>query len=103
MRRTVLGIATTMAATMLAACWVAMLAEEYPARAAFPGQNDRIAYVSNLPSGFHEIYTMKSDGTERKQLTNNLAFDTSPTYSPNGKEIAFVSLQEGKKAARSTR
>ena len=28
MRRTVLGIATTMAATMLAACWVAMLAEE---------------------------------------------------------------------------
>jgi Tol biopolymer transport system component len=31
---------------------------------------------------------------ERKQLTNNQAFDTSPAYSPNGKEIAFVGQGE---------
>ncbi len=43
---------------------------------------------------------MKSNGTERKQLTNNQAFDTSPAYSPNGKEIAFVSQQEGQEGGK---
>jgi WD40-like Beta Propeller Repeat len=91
MRRTVLGIATTMVAAMFAACGVAMFAEKEPAQAAYPGQYDRIAYVSHSPSGLHEIYTMTPDGTERKKLTENQAYDTSPAYSPNGKEIAFVS------------
>ena len=95
MRRTVLGIATTMVAALLAACGVAMLAVKGPAQAAFPGQNGRIAYVSQLESGFHQIYTMNPDGTERKQLTDNLAYDTSPAYSPDGKRIAFVSQREG--------
>jgi len=91
MSRTVLGIATTMVAAMLAACGVAMLAVKEPAQAAYPGGNGRIAYVSHLPNGFHEIYTMNPNGTDRKQLTHNLEYDTSPTYSPNGKKIAFVS------------
>jgi TolB protein len=84
-----------MGAAMLAACGVAMLAVKEPAQAAFPGQNGRIAYVSNLPSGLHEIYTMNPDGTDRKQLTNNAAYDTSPAYSPDGNKIAFVSQREG--------
>ena len=47
---------------------------------------------------------MNPDGTERKKLTDNQAYDTSPAYWPEDKEIAFVSRPEGsKKAARSTR
>jgi Tol biopolymer transport system component len=95
MRGTVLGIALTMVAGMLAACGVAMLAVKEQARAAHPGQNDRIAYVSRSQSGLHEIYTMKPNGTERKALTNDQAYDTSPAYSPDGKKIAFVSQPEG--------
>jgi WD40-like Beta Propeller Repeat len=93
-RRAVLGFATTMVAAMLAACGVAMLAVDEPAQAVFPGENGRIAYLLPLPNGFHEIYTMNPNGTDRKKLTNNLAFDTSPTYSPCGTKIAFVGQGE---------
>jgi Tol biopolymer transport system component len=99
MRRTVLGIATMMVAGV-AACGVVMLAEKEPVQAAYPGQNDRIAYVSHAPSGLHEIYTMNPNGTDRKMLTNNQAYDTSPAYSPNGKEIAFVSQREGQESGK---
>jgi Tol biopolymer transport system component len=95
MRQTVLGFATTMMAAMLAACGVVMLAVKDPAQAADPGQNGRIAYVSHLPSGLHEIYTMKPNGTDRNQLTDDSVYDTSPVYSPSGTKIAFASVREG--------
>jgi TolB protein len=95
MRQTVLGFATTMVAAMLATCGVAIFALKEPAQAAYPGENGRIAYVAHLPSGLHEIYTMKPSGTERKKLTNNSAYDTSPVYSPSGTKIAFASVREG--------
>jgi Tol biopolymer transport system component len=94
MRRTVLGIATMMVAAMLAACGGAMLAVNEPAQAAYPGHNGRIAYVSHLPSGLYEIYTMKPNGTDRKQLTDNSVYDTSPVYSPSGTKIACASVRE---------
>jgi Tol biopolymer transport system component len=100
MRRTVLRFATTMVAAMFAACGVAMLAVKEPTQAAFQRENGRIAYVSHLPSGLQEIYTMKPNGTERKQLTNNPAYDTSPAYSPVGKKIAFASQREGQQGGK---
>jgi dipeptidyl aminopeptidase/acylaminoacyl peptidase len=43
---------------------------------------------------------MKPDGTERKALTNNQAYDTSPAYSPDGKKIAFVSQPQGQEVGK---
>ncbi len=43
---------------------------------------------------------MKPNGTERKQLTDNLAYDTSPDYSPDGKKIAFASRREGQQGGK---
>jgi len=37
-----------------------------------------------------EIYVMNADGTNRIQLTHNLVDDWMPTWSPDGKWIAFV-------------
>jgi TolB protein len=37
---------------------------------------------------------MKPNGTQRKLLTNNPAYATSPAYSPDGKKIAFVGQGE---------
>jgi Tol biopolymer transport system component len=97
MRRTTLGlVATTFGAAVLAACGVvALLAVQEPAQAAFPGENGRIAYVFHLENGHNEIYTMNPNGTDRKQLTDNSVYDTSPAYSPSGTKIAFASVQEG--------
>jgi Tol biopolymer transport system component len=89
-----------MVAALLAACGVAMLAVKDPVRAAYPGQNDRIAYVSRSQSGLHEIYTMKPNGTDRKALTNDQAYDTSPSYSPDGKKIAFVNQPQGQEVGK---
>ena len=38
-----------------------------------------------------EIYAIKPDGSELKNLTNHSAYDTEPAWAPDGKTIAFVS------------
>ena len=49
---------------------------------------DRIAFNS-LIDGDNEIYSMDLAGTELQQLTFNSTSDTSPSWSPNGMQIAF--------------
>ncbi|MCU0508942.1 MAG: hypothetical protein MUC34_11190 [Anaerolineae bacterium] len=53
--------------------------------------SDRIAYVSE-ESGNPEIYTVNADGTDLRRLTtNDTAVDRHPSWSPDGREILFVS------------
>jgi Tol biopolymer transport system component len=51
--------------------------------------NGKIAFASSRDGNF-EIYTMDSDGTNEARLTNNVANDASPAWSPNGTKIAFI-------------
>jgi TolB protein len=60
----------------------------------FPGANGKIAFVSNR-DGNNEIYVMNLDGSGQKRLTNNPAFDSYPSWSPNGTKIAFTSNRDG--------
>ncbi len=54
----------------------------------------RLVFGSNQ-GGQLEIYTIASDGTNLKQLTDNQAADYAPRWSPDGKQIAFCSERDG--------
>ncbi|MBA2349833.1 MAG: PD40 domain-containing protein, partial [Solirubrobacterales bacterium] len=59
------------------------------ASAALPGANGKIAFVSGR-DGNDEIYVMDPDGSNQTRLTQNAARDKSPTWSPDGRQIAFL-------------
>ena len=56
-----------------------------PARILFNGLRD----------GDWEIYSIKADGTDLRQLTSNEARDFSPSWSPDGERIALFSDRDG--------
>jgi TolB protein len=75
--------------TMLAA--VVFLFTVETAHATYAGRNGRIAFVSNL-SGTYQLYTINSDGSDMRQITNLPPTDNSlwtPDYSPDGRQIVF--------------
>jgi Tol biopolymer transport system component len=66
-----------------------MVVEARPAEATFPGPNGKIAY-SVLNSG---IYTINPGGGGKSKVTDTLmSGDAKPSYSPNGKRIAYSGL-----------
>ena len=75
------------AATVAVACLVALLAaSQEEAQAAFPGKNGRIAF-----SAEDQIYTVNSEGTDRKQLTHTTStYNGDPSFSSDGQKIAWV-------------
>lgn len=51
-----------------------------------------IAFYSDR-DGNPEIYIMKPDGSEVRRLTNDPGFDDSPTISPDGSQVAFLTAR----------
>jgi TolB protein len=58
------------------------------------GMTEKIVWSSDR-SGNDDIWIMNSDGSDKIQLTNNVARDIQPMISPNGEKIAFMSERTG--------
>ena len=56
-------------------------------------KDNEIAFLSDR-DGNTEIYIMNPDGDQKKRLTNILALDDNPVFSPDGSKIAFVTNRD---------
>jgi len=54
---------------------------------------ERIAFISTA-GGNEDLWTMKWDGTDKRQVTQDAATERAPVWSPNGVEIAYVSNRD---------
>jgi TolB-like protein/tetratricopeptide (TPR) repeat protein len=57
----------------------------------------RLLFVSSRDGNF-EIYTMHSDGSEPRRLTDDPGSDNQPRWSPDRKQIVFTSTRDGNRS-----
>ncbi|MES2614879.1 MAG: DPP IV N-terminal domain-containing protein [Bdellovibrionota bacterium] len=57
---------------------------------------DTIAYSSSTKNGETHIFTMNAFGGNKRALINSSEIEVEPSYSPNGKYLAFTSNRFGK-------
>jgi Tol biopolymer transport system component len=55
----------------------------------------QIVFQRGPDSGPSEIFKMNSDGTHRRNLTEDPSTDLDPSFSPDGTRIAFDSNRDG--------
>jgi Tol biopolymer transport system component len=82
--------AGTLVAVGLLVLIMLVVVQAGPAEATFPGKPGKIAYQGN-DGNDAEIYTIKSGGGGKVQLTDNSTGDYEPSYSPSGKKIVYSS------------
>jgi TolB protein len=58
-------------------------------------QNDNLVLLSIILNGNTDIYELNVEQNIARRLTKNPAIDTTPSYSPDGKTIAFSSDRDG--------
>jgi Tol biopolymer transport system component len=75
-------------------CAFAAAAAQYENPAWSP-DGKRIVFVMKTAESDWNIYSVRVDGSDVRQLTHGSAWDAS--WPPNGKSIAFVSTVEGKR------
>ena len=56
--------------------------------------NNEVAATLSF-DGNQEIYLVNTDGTLSRRVTNSKSIDISPTFSPDGSKMAFVSSRNG--------
>lgn len=84
----------TPAASPTEAITATAIAAVPPAATPFGGGTGLIVFASNR-DGNQEIYTIRADGTDAVNLTNNSSDDYSPMWSPDGRRILYVSRRGG--------
>src|SRR6476619_6906544 len=84
----------SVAGVLVAALGIALWAAGAQGGVSAPRTDGRIAFNSDR-DGNNEIYVMSPDGTGVTRLTNEIAWDCCPAWSPDGTKIAFVSYRDG--------
>jgi Tol biopolymer transport system component len=93
-RSRALFLVASVALAVLVACGVAAVAALEPAKAAFPGTNGAIAFLSSGPDGTQQVYRMRADGSGERRLTDAAGLNSDPEWSANGKKVVFVNCSD---------
>ena len=85
--------ARALVAGMVACALIGTLLARMP-EASAGGTGQAVAFVSDR-DGDPEIFKIEPDGSGLVQLTSNAAWDTDPSWSPDGTRLAFSSNRDG--------
>jgi TolB protein len=58
--------------------------------------DSEITFVSSTGGGFKEVWVMRFDGGDLRQLTRNQTINLSPTWAPGARSILYTSYRDGR-------